>query len=894
MADFKKIAKKWQDKWENEKIFQVKENSKKKKFYCLEMYPYPSSKLHMGHLRNYSLGDALARYKRMSGFNVIYPMGYDAFGLPAENAAIKNKIDPEIWTWKNIEHIKNQQKSLGFSYDWSRQIQSCTEDYYKWNQWIFLKFFERGLAYRKNSIVNWCKSCCTVLANEQVIDDKCWRCKNEVSEKELEQWFFKITNYADKLLNDLKKLHDWPERVKTMQENWIGKSYGLNVKFNISNSKKSIYTFTTRPDTIFGVTAIVLAVEHPLVLDLIKGTTYEKPTLDFISTTKKRSNKERTSEDIEKNGVFLGKHAINPANKEQIPIYIADYVLMDYGTGAVMVVPAHDQRDYEFAKKYDLAIKVVITPSESTLKSEQLKKSYVNEGILINSGKFNGLGNSTAKEKISLWIEENKNGKRTIQFKLRDWLISRQRYWGTPIPMVHCDECGIVPVPIKELPVRLPKNIKFTGSGNPLETSKEFTNIKCPRCSKNARRDTDTMDTFVDSSWYFFRYCSPKYDKAPFDPKMANYWMPVDQYIGGIEHAILHLLYARFFTKALKDIGLTSVQEPFTRLLTQGMVIKDGAKMSKSIGNVIDPAEITEKFGPDTGRLFILFAAMPEKELEWSDRGVNGSYRFLNKIYSIVESNLSGLTFGNLNGEKLNQKDKFILSKMNSTIKNVTDNIENFKYNLAIGNIMELVNELGKYKGNKKVYGNCIKNLALLLNPFTPHISEEIWDMTNGKGFASVQEWPKYDKTMIDKEAEAIEEFLSNTRKDIYSVMELAKIEKPLSIKIFIADIWKYDLIKRLIKEMAKTRNIGEIMKILSKEFSAHNKEISKIVPRLIKNDSKISKFIVDRRKEIEALKTSLNDYTNEFGCKIDIIETKSDEGKSKQAMPGKVAILIT
>ena len=893
MVDFNKIAKKWQKKWEEKGIFKVKEDSKKKKFYCLEMYPYPSSTLHMGHLRNYSLGDALARFKRMNGFDVIYPMGYDAFGLPAENAAIKNNVDPEKWTLDNIDKIKKQQKSLGFSYDWSRQIQSCTEDYYKWNQWIFLKFYEKGLAYKKNAVVNWCNSCGTVLANEQVIDGKCWRCKNDVGEKELEQWFFKITKYADQLLEDLDKLENWPERVKIMQRNWIGKSYGVDVNFKIKDTKKTISTFTTRSDTIFGVTALVFAVEHPMVLELIKGTKYEKKVMDFIAKTKKKSMKERISEETEKNGVFIGKYCINPVNNEEVPIYVADYALIEYGTGAVMVVPAHDQRDLEFARKYKLPIKVVITPKQYELKADKMSRAYVEEGILINSSKFDGMGNLDAIEEISKWMEKNNYGKRTVQYKLRDWLISRQRYWGTPIPMVHCSKCGIVPVPYEDLPVKLPKNVKFTGAGNPLETSDKFVNVKCPKCGEKARRETDTMDTFVDSSWYFFRYCSPKFDKAPFDKKAAGYWMPVDQYIGGIEHAILHLLYARFFTKALRDLGLTNVDEPFSRLMTQGMVIKDGAKMSKSIGNVVDPVEITEKYGPDTGRLFILFAAMPEKELDWSDKGVNGAYRFLNRIYNLVNDNIKNISLGSYAKDKLDEKDKFILSKMHSTIKNVTDNIENFRYNSSIGNIMEFVNELSKYSGNKKVFGECVKNLILLLNPFTPHISEELWSKIEGKSFASLQKWPSYDESKIDKQAEALEEVLETTKKDIYSVMELAKIEKPSKIRIFVAEVWKYNFIKKLKKEMEKTRNVGEIMKAFSKDFGTYMKEISKMVPKLAKDETKLPKVVIDRKKEIEALKGSLDNFKQEFGCDIEIIDGKSDEEKAKQAMPGKVAILI-
>src|SRR3989338_2896149 len=560
MVDLSKIAKKWQAKWEKEGIFKAKED-KKKKFYCLEMYPYPSGGgLHMGHVRNYSIGDALARYKRMKGFNVLYPMGYDAFGLPAENAAIKNRIDPEKWTWNNIELMKQQQKELGLSYDWERQIQSCDENYYRWNQWIFLKFHEKKLAYRKNAVVNWCNSCNTVLANEQVIDGRCWRCKNEVTEKELEQWFLRITDYAEQLLNDLDKLEHWPERVKVMQKNWIGKSHGIEIFFMLKGTNEVIPTFTTRPDTIYSVTFLVVSPENPKVLEWVKGTKYEKEALETIKKVKKQTIAERTSpEGKDKIGCFLGKYAINPVNGEEVPIYMANFVISQYGTGFVMA-DAHDQRDFEFAGKYGIPLKFVISSDGKKLDAGKAKEAFTQDGILFDSGKFSGMNNREAIGPISLWMEKHDYGKMKVQYKLRDWLISRQRYWGTPIPFVHCGKCGIIPVPYKDLPVRLPKpeKCKFTGEGNPLDTCKDFVDAKCPKCSGKARRETDTMDTFVDSSWYFLRYCSPKYDKGPFEGKKADYWMPVDQYIGGIEHAILHLLYARFFTKALRDLGLTN------------------------------------------------------------------------------------------------------------------------------------------------------------------------------------------------------------------------------------------------------------------------------------------------------------------------------------------------
>jgi len=897
MVDFNKIAKKWQKEWEDKNIFKVKEDKKKKKFYCLEMYPYPSSTLHMGHLRNYSLGDTLARFKRMQGFNVLYPMGYDAFGLPAENAAIKNKIDPEKWTWDNINQIKKQQQSLGFSYDWSRQIQSCTEDYYKWNQWIFLKFLEAGLAYKKSSLVNWCPDCKTVLANEQVEDEKCWRCKNEVEQKSIEQWYFKITNYAEELLQDLEKLEQWPDRVKIMQKNWIGKSQGINLRFKVKDLDIWFEMYDSVPQTFMTQTFTVIAPEHPMVRKLVNRTKYEKEVLEFVEKIKKKKASGKFDIDKDMEGIFTGRYIEYTAANRNIPIWIASFVVADYGSGVVNC-SVHDERDFVFAKKYDIPLHPVMFPADKreAEKVRNLEYCYfkAEEGILEEPKEFKGRKWKEAREDITNFIVKKKFGKKAVQYKLRDWLISRQRYWGTPIPMIYCDKCGVVPVPYEKLPVKLPKNVKFTGSGNPLETSKKFVEAKCPECEGKARRETDTMDTFVDSSWYFLRYCSPKETKLPFDKKIANYWMPVNQYIGGIEHAILHLLYARFFTKALRDIGLINFDEPFTRLMTQGMVIKDGAKMSKSIGNVVDPAEITGKYGPDTGRLFILFAALPEKELEWNDKGVSGAFRFLNRVYNLVNENLKDIKIDS-KYKSLNEKDKFVLSKMHITIKDVTQNINNFKYNIAIGSIMEFVNALQKYnEKNKEVFGECIKNLILLLSPFTPHISEELWNKLKLKGFASLQKWPSYDESKIDVEAETLEDSLDRTKKDIYSVIELAKIDKPSRIRIFIADSWKYDFIRKLKKKIEKTRNVGEIIKSFAKsDLDIYIKEISKMVPKLVKDETKLPKVVVDRNKEINYLKNSLDDFKQEFDCDVELIDGKSEEEKAKQAMPGKVAILI-
>jgi len=773
------IEKKWQKKWKESKIFNVDED-KKEKYYVLEMFPYPSGRLHMGHLRNYSIGDAFARFMIMRGFNVIHPMGYDAFGLPAENAAIKGKSHPAAWTEQTIAEMIKQQEVLGLSYDWRRMIKTCSPEYYKWNQWFFLKFLERGLVYKKKSPVNWCPGCKTVLANEQVENGRCWRCKSAVEVKNIDQWFFKITNYADELLNGLDQL-DWPERVKTMQRNWIGKSEGTLVNFHIKGSDDVIPIFTTRPDTLFGVTFIVFAPEHPKVMELVAGTEYEKKVKKFINKVVIEDRFTRTAEDKEKEGMFIGKYAINPLNGEEIPIYIANFVLLDYGTGAIMAVPAHDQRDFEFAKKYKIPIKVVITPRDKELKPEELKEAYVSEGVLVSSGEFDGISNTEAIKKINDYIEKNGYGKRTVQYKLRDWLISRQRYWGTPIPIIYCDKCGTVPVPEKDLPVELPTDVTFDGKGNPLKTSESFVKTTCPKCGGPARRETDTMDTFVDSSWYFFRYCDPTNDEAPFDKEKVKYWCPVDQYIGGIEHAIMHLLYARFFTKVLHDMGLVNIDEPFSRLLCQGMITKDGAKMSKSLGNIVEPKEIIKKYGADTARLFMLFTALPEKEFEWSDRGVESCFRFIKRVWKLVTEDA-------LLSEKITNKDKYILTKLQRTIEDVTKKIAKFQFNLAIGSLMSFVNEVCKYKElpvNRDVYNEVIEKVLILLTPFTPHICEELWEKIGKKPFISLEKWPEPDETKIDEQVERMEEAVNKTVDDIKEIIKITK-KKPKKVCLYV------------------------------------------------------------------------------------------------------------
>ncbi|SKC64714.1 leucine--tRNA ligase [Maledivibacter halophilus] len=762
--NFSDIEKKWQNKWEEENAFKVDEEFEKEKYYCLEMFPYPSGKLHMGHVRNYSIGDVIARFKTMNGYNVLHPIGWDAFGLPAENAAIKNNIHPDKWTRENIAEMQKQLKELGISYDWDREVTTCLPDYYKWTQSIFLQFYKHGLAYKKKSPVNWCPSCETVLANEQVVNERCERCDTVVAKKNLDQWYFKITDYAEKLLDDISKLKGWPDKVKIMQENWIGKSYGAEMKFKIEGSDKSLEIFTTRPDTTYGVTFMVLAPEHPFVNELVKGTEYEDQVTEFVDKLKHLSELERTGGNVEKEGIFIGRYAVNPLNNNKIPIYIANYVLMDYGTGAVMAVPAHDERDFEFANKYDIDIIPVIKPEELE-KVEDIELPYTEPGIMVNSGEFNGLENRDGSEKIIKFIEDKGFGKRTTNYRLRDWLISRQRYWGTPIPIVYCDKCGIVPVPEENLPVLLPTDVVFSGKGeSPLTTSGSFKNTPCPKCGSLAKRETDTMDTFLDSSWYFLRYTDPKNENEIFDKEKASYWMDVDQYIGGVEHAILHLLYARFFTKVLYDIGFSPVDEPFKNLLTQGMVLKDGAKMSKSKGNVVSPKEIITKYGADTARLFILFAAPPERDLEWSDTGVEGSYRFLNRVWRLVDEFKDSISSANTVNNIVSKEDKELNFVINNTIKRVTEDIsQRFNFNTAISAIMELVNEVYKYKENDKEKINqnlttkALETILVLLCPFAPHITEELWNKIGKRTSIHDEKWPKYDnKALLKEEIEIV------------------------------------------------------------------------------------------------------------------------------------------
>jgi len=754
----KVIEPKWQKIWEEKGVFNTPQRSEKPKYYTLVMFPYPSGTLHVGHVKNYVIGDIVARYKRMRGYNVLHPFGYDAFGLPAENAAIEHKIHPEIWTKKNIETIRNQIKRIGISYDWNREFATCHEDYYKWTQWIFLKLYEKELAYKKKAAVNWCPKCKTVLANEQVKDGKWERCGTPVTIKHLEQWFFKITDYAERLLKDLDNLKGWPEHVKTMQRNWIGKSEGAEVMFPVEGTDIKIKIFTTRPDTLWGVTFMALAPESPLVDQLVTEDRKEK-VREFLTRISQQDKYRRTAVGAKKEGIFIGRYAINPVNNEKIPIYVANYVLMEYGTGAIMAVPAHDQRDFEFAKTYGLPIKVVIQPEGKELNPESMEKAYEEPGIMVNSGPFTGLKSEEGIKKVIEWLEKRGIGKKSVQYKLRDWLISRQRYWGAPIPIVYCKKCGIVPVPEDQLPVVLPKDVEFLPTGqSPLQFHEKFKKTRCPVCGEPATREVDTMDTFVDSSWYYLRYVNPHDDEKPFDTKDVNYWLPVDQYIGGVEHAVLHLLYSRFITKVLHDLGYLDFEEPFTNLFTQGMIYKDGAKMSKSKGNVVSPDEMIEKYGADTLRMYILFMAPPEKDAEWSDAGIEGIHRFVKRLWNTFQKIIPVVKDTKIKEIIIKtQKEKELRMKLHSMIKKITEDIEGgFKFNTAISGLMELVNHLNdclntvpKSEWNEHLLREIAEKTVLILSPFAPHMAEELWQSLGMKGLVMEQSWPNYDPNAL-------------------------------------------------------------------------------------------------------------------------------------------------
>ncbi|MFB6190959.1 MAG: leucine--tRNA ligase, partial [Candidatus Nanohaloarchaea archaeon] len=909
----------WQQKWQEAGIHETEADESKEKYYVLEMFPYPSGDMHMGHVRNYSIGDAFARYRRMQGYNVIYPMGWDSFGLPAENAAIDRDVNPREWTEDCIQNMKKQLKTLGLSYDWRREVATYKPEYYRWNQWIFLKMLEEDLAYRGESEVNWCPGCETVLADEQVEDGLCWRCDSVVEKKDMKQWFLGITDYSDQLLDELDTLEGWPDKVKKMQRDWIGKSHGATIEFPLEDGG-DLEVFTTRPDTIYGATFMALAPEHPLAEEIAEEN---DDVSEYISEAKKRDSEER--EEKTKSGVFTGRYAVNPLNGEEIPVYVAEFVLTDYGTGAIMAVPAHDQRDFEFAREHGIDIKPVIEPEEEHDFDEE---AYEGDGKHVDSGEINGLYNEEAKEEIIEILEQEDMGKPDVNYKLRDWLISRQRYWGTPIPVVYCDECGVVPVPEEDLPVELPEDVEFTGQGNPIETSDTFIETECPDCGGSAERETDTMDTFVGSSWYFLRYCSPDFEEAPFDTEAANYWMNVDQYIGGIEHAVMHLLYARFFTKFFRDIDMLDQDEPFERLLTQGMVnhpayncpehgwiypeeVEENStctrcgsevevevmKMSKSKNNVVDPNELIEDYGADTARLFILRASHPAKELDWSSDGVEASKEMLERVARLVDQNRA--EGGEPDISDSNLQDRIAATRIQRTIEKVTEHMENYEFNLAINELDKLLSKLFWYSDqdpDEAVMAHGIEKFIQMLAPFSPHISEQIWQEELEKSSFLVEtEWPEPQQALVDEEAEIIDEYHDRVASDIREIEELYDGE-PSTIKLIRADSWKYEAERRILEQVKSgNHDIGSIMdQILDEELKQHASEISSMTEEAAENPGKFEKRFTHEETESEALRQNRERWEDEFSVDVTTErEQDSDEEKASRAEPGRPAIVI-
>lgn len=922
--DPQKIEAKWQKKWKEDKIFEVQRDNRDK-YYVLEMYPYPSGKLHMGHLRNYTIGDCFARFKRMNGLNVLYPMGYDSFGMPAENAAIDHGANPEKWTNNNIETMKDQQKRIGLSYDWTRELYSHDPNYYKWDQYFFLKMLEKGLAYRQESYVNWCPKCNTVLANEQAQGGKCWRCNSDVDMKFLTQWFLKIKEYAEELLEGLEAV-DWPDKVKIMQRNWIGRSEGSIIKFPIVGEERTVDIFTTRPDTLFGVTFMVFAPEHPWVRSWVEGTEYEAEFKKLYDEVMKQDRFERTDADIEKKGMFIGKHAINPMTNEEVPIYIGNFVIYDYGAGAVMAVPAHDQRDFEFSDEYDIPIKVVIQPYDYELDSDKMTRAYESDGVLANSGEFNGMENRSAINAITDKLEEMDAGNHTINYKIRDWGISRQRYWGCPIPIIHCPKCGVVPVPYDDLPVILPKEVTFKGSGNPLENSKEFLEVECPKCGESSRRETDTMDTFVDSSWYFFAFTSRDHEEEPYSKDDIAYWGNVDQYIGGIEHAILHLIYARFWTKVTRDLGFHSHDEPFQRLLTQGMInkthpfcpncnaflmkadletmkckkcgnkdlIMKSVKMSKSYGNTIDPNEIIDEYGADAARFFILFGASPSSSLEWSDEGVGFANKFINNMYQLFSEAPA------LIKKEETVRDTIIKYLLNKTIKNVTEFLNQLEIRNAVNELIQFVNELGKYRNEgviKEIFDECKEKLAKLFHPVAPHITEEAWKLMGNESYLSLEEWPAYEEELLTEETDYKLNMMEDIIDSINHIKVIIKKDDLEDIQIIVAERWKYDLMKTLTSLLGDTMDQGAIMKELMKnaQFKPYGKFVSQIVNKVLKNVGKFSRLVLSAQEESDFFEEISPILRNKYDCNISILNEKdSKDKKASQALPGRPALIIS
>ncbi|MFB6159124.1 MAG: leucine--tRNA ligase [Candidatus Nanohalobium sp.] len=915
----KQIEQKWQEKWEEEEVHQAEIDEDREKCYVLDMFPYPSGRMHMGHGRAFSLSDVYARYKAMQGFNVMHPMGWDAFGMPAENAAIDRDVDPEEWTFDCISDMRKEFKRLGFSLDWSREITTCKPDYYRWDQWIFLKMLEEGIAYRDEAKVNWCPSCETVLADEQVENGLCWRCDTEVNQnKEMKQWKLAITDYADELLEDLEQLDGWPDKVREMQENWIGKSRGAKIEFPLKQSGE-LEVFTTRPDTIFGATFMALAPEHELAEDIAEEN---REVAEYIEEAKQKTDKER--EEKSKEGVFTGKYAENPFTGEEIPIYVAEFVLEDAGTGAIMAVPAHDQRDFEFAQEHGIEVQTVVRPDEGH--SFEENGAWEGDGEHVNSEFLDGLKKEDAIEKAVRRIEEKDIGEEDFNYKLRDWLVSRQRYWGTPIPVVYCDDCGVVPVEEDDLPVELPEDVEFTGQGNPVKTSDHFVDTECPKCGGEAERETDTMDTFINSSWYFLRYTSPDFEEAPFDPEKANYWMNVDQYVGGIEHATMHLIYARFFQKFLRDQGMVEDDEPFEKLLTQGMVnhpaykcpehgwmypeeIEDEnicskcgrevevetIKMSKSKNNVVRPSELVEEYGADTARLFILSASHPNKELDWSKDGVQASHDTLERIERLVTENQDLLTEDEPGLEDADLQDRIISSRIQRAIENVTDYNDNYEFNLAAGEVDKLLTKLYWYKQrdtDPAIFTHGVKTLVKLVAPFAPHLGDELWNKLED-GFLYSSEWPEVDEKLLDTEAERIDEYFDRVASDVREIREMLDVE-PEKVKVIRAADWKYDAFQE-IEENLELEDIGAITgKVVGAGFKEHADKVNQKVQDAYQNPGKFRNQLIEKNVEEEALKANKERWREEFNLEVEIeSEEESSEDKADRAEPGKPAIVM-
>ncbi len=912
------IEQQWQDQWDEHDLHTVDTDTAEEEYYVLEMFPYPSGNLHMGHVRNFSLGDVLARYKRMQGYNVLHPMGWDAFGLPAENAAIDRDVTPGDWTFDCIDTMKGQLQRLGFSYDWTREVTTCTPDYYTWNQWLFLQMRDDGLAYRDYATVNWCPGCETVLADEQVEDGLCWRCDSVVEQKEMQQWFLQITDYADSLLNDLNLLDGWPDKVTKMQHDWIGKSHGAQIEFPLQDGGH-LSVFTTRPDTIYGATYMVLAPEHPQAEQIAEEN---KEVATYIEDAKTRDADVR--EEKTKDGVFTGTYAENPVTGDELPLYVAEFVLMDYGTGAIMAVPAHDSRDHAFATEHDIPIQPVVEPQDDT-DWDPDEEAFEGDGVNINSGPLNGLETPEAKEKIIDILEEEGRGTADTNFKLRDWLISRQRYWGTPIPIIYCDDCGTVPVPEDELPVELPEDVEFTPTGNPLETAEDWIQTECPDCGGDAERETDTMDTFVDSSWYFLRYCDPDNTALPFDPDAAEYWMNADQYIGGIEHAVLHLMYARFVTKFLRDIDMVDEDEPFERLLTQGMVLHpawkttDGdwlypdevddyddselavngevMKMSKSKKNVVDPEEMVDEYGADTARLFITRAALPQKELEWSAKGVDDSLRMLERIYYLVHDNDELITQEAPDLADAALETRIVSSTIQRTVEQVTDHMEDFEFNLAIDALDRLLTRLYWYLDqdpDRAMFSYGVRRLLEMMAPYAPHLADQLWDDIGEDGFLINAGWPDVDDELLDEEAEQIDQYHDRVARDIREITNM--VNDFSTVKVIRAADWKYDVEAGIADALQHgDRNIGQIMdNVMTDETKQYGQQISDMVQDAAENPGTFQDRTMHKTLEQQALDQNTDRWANEFDANI-VIESEDDsnEDKAKRARPGKPAIVL-